>query len=171
MVKNFFEYVKELVPEKGSGFFIHENHNTCNALSLYQLADLIQGKKIKSNFELFNHAVGVTSYSWNVKRIFSYGFDTVGIFIEFDNGEEQWIHFSKDAFIGAICLVAIQNDVTFDDEEHETLRQAWANKDKAVVEKNQSNFNEEWFAFNLKYGHKHNHARESKRPVSFRNKA
>ena len=146
MVKNFFEYVKEIVPEKGSAFFTFENHFKLNALSLYQLADLIQGKKIVSKFPLFEHAVGVSGYSWNVVRMFRYDFDTVGIFLEFDDGTEKWIHFSKDAFIGAVCLVATQNGVTFDDAEHEALRQAWENKDPSVTEKNQSNFNEEWYA-------------------------
>ena len=172
MVKNFFEYVKEIVPEKGTALFTKEKHERCNAISLYQLADLMMGKKVTSTNKFFgSHLVGVSGYSWNVEKIFKYDFDVIGVFLELGDGSEVWIHFSKDAFIGAVCLVATENGVTFDDEEHEALRQAWANKDKAIVEKNQSNFDEEWFAFNLKYGHKQNHNRESRRPVSFKNKA
>lgn len=153
MTKRFLDYVKELVPEKGEVFFTIKNHERYNGISLYQLADLLQGKKITSEYGPFNHITGVSGYSWNVKKIFKYDFDTIGLFLEFDNYKDLWIHFSKDAFIGAICIVASQQDITFDDEEHEEIRQVWARKingteteeDKRITEKNQSNFNEDWF--------------------------
>lgn len=154
MVKNFFDYVKEIVPEKGSVFFTRYNHDTYNGLSLYQLADLIQGKRIVSQYEPFNHMIGVSGYSWKVERYYKYDFDTVGIILENESGVESWIHFSKDAFIGAICIVATKEGVTFDDTEYETIRQTWERKlfkedsesDKMITNKNQSNFDEICFA-------------------------
>ena len=150
MIKNFFEYVKEVIPEKGQVFFTIKTHTSCNALSLYQLVDLLQNKKITSKFPMFEHVTGVSGYSWNVHRLFKYDFDTIGLFLEFDDGTEKWIHFSKDAFIGAICILATQNDITFDDEEHEALRNSWANQEESVINKNQSNFDEKWYTEELK---------------------
>ena len=126
MVKNFFEYVKELIPEKGSVFFEGYNHTTKNDISLYQLADLLCGKKIK-------FATDIVAYTWKIREIWDYPFETVGLLFFYsqddgDNYYEKWIHFSKNAFIGAICIVATRNGITFDDEEHEQLRQAWARK-------------------------------------------
>jgi len=150
MTKNFFEYTKELIPEKGSVFFEHcseySRHEIENNISLYQLADLLMGKKI-------GYAQEVTGFSWKVREVFHYDFDTVGIYFLFYSGKEKWIHFSKNAFIGAICIVATKNGVTFDDEEHEKIRQAWARKieekeledDKKYTNLKESNFNDEWY--------------------------
>lgn len=147
MVKNFFEYIKELIPEKGSVFFTRENHITNNAISLYQLADMLCGKKIY-------YAESVTAYTWNVEKIWPYPFETIGLMFYFENCMycEDWIHFSKNAFFGAICIVATRNGITFDDEEHENLRQVWARKlenketeeDKKITdrENREGNFNE-----------------------------
>ena len=121
MVKNFFEYVKELVPEKGSVFFTLETHSVKNDISLYELADLLCGKK-------GHFATDVIAYSWNVMELWKYTFPTMGIMFDLINGKTRWCHFSKEAFVGAICIVAIRNGVTFDDEAHEELRQLWERK-------------------------------------------
>ncbi len=118
MVKNFFEYVKELIPEKGSVFFTIENHSIKNDISLYELADLICGQKCKFASE-------VLGYSWNVPELYRYSFPTMGVMFVIETGEERWCHFSKEAFAGAICIVAMRNGITFDDDIHEQLRQVW----------------------------------------------
>ena len=152
MVKNFFEYVKELIPEKGEIFFTEQNHRIYNAISLYQLADLLCGKKI-------NFAEDVTAYSWKVLKLLNYGHEMMGLMFWFSHGEgleepeEAWIHFSKNAFIGAICIVATRNDITFDNSEFENARQAWARKienqeteeDKKYTDLNEANFTESWY--------------------------
>lgn len=164
MVKNFFEYVKELIPEKGSVFFTHQNHRIYNAISLYQLADLLCGQKI-------DFAEDVIAYSWNVPRYLNYGHEMMGLMFWFLHGkdysepEEAWIHFSKNAFIGAICIVATRNGITFDDPEFENARQAWARKlehketeeDKKYTDLNEANFTEDWYYYILNP--------EKKRPV------
>lgn len=121
MVKNFYEYVKELIPEKGSVFFDFERHSIRNDISLYQLADMICGEKCPFASE----AIG---YSWNVEEAWRYVFPTMGIMFVKNDGKEEWCHFSKQAFVGAICIVAIRNGITFDDETHENLRQIWERK-------------------------------------------
>ena len=152
MIKNFFEYVKELIPEKGSILFTRETHDPLNMFSLYQLADLLLGKKVKYAFE-------VTGYSWHVEPIFNYNFPVIGLFVLkrkdglSDEPVERWIHFSQHAFIGAICIVATKNDITFDDPEFESLRQVWQRKienkeqeeDKIYTEATESNFDDNWF--------------------------
>lgn len=152
MIKNFFEYVKELIPEKGSVFFTRENHEIYNMLSLYQLADLLCGKKIK-------FCEDITGYSWKVDPVVEYNFPTMGLFVlekKDGLGEEfieRWIHFSQHAFIGAICITATSNDITFDDQEFESLRQVWQRKienkeqeeDKIYTEATESNFDDNWF--------------------------
>lgn len=123
MIKNFFEYVKELIPEEGSSRFRLDNHSPKNDITLYQLADLICGKSC-------DFADEVVSYSWNVLELWRYIFPTMGVkFAKTKyNYEERWCHFSKEAFVGAICIVAIRNGITFDDEVHEQLRQMWERK-------------------------------------------
>lgn len=118
MVKNFYEYINELIPEKGSVFFSLDNHSTRNDISLYQIADLLCGKKCR-------FAVEATAYSWNVLELWRYIFPTMGVMFLKENGEEIWCHISKAAFVSAICIVAIRNGITFDDEVHEKLRQLW----------------------------------------------
>ena len=154
MVKNFFEYIKELVPEKGSVFFTEQNHSVWNAISLYDIADLLSGKKI----EFADYAI---AYTWNVPAMWKYRFETIGLMFYRSehrlSGEigEKWIHFSKNAFFGAVCIVATREGVTFDDEEHEALRQTWARKlehketeaDREItdLENLEANFDSEWF--------------------------
>ena len=167
MVKNFFEYIKELIPEKGSVFFTHKNHSGNNALSLYQLADLICGQEIVPSMS-YNHYTlkEAVAYTWNVEQILEYDYPMIGLMLLRDNGEEKWIHFSKAAFFGAICIVATRNGITFDDEEHESLRQTWARKlehketeeDRKItdLENIESNFNEElWFFTSYKWEKHH----------------
>lgn len=155
MVKNFFEYIKELVPEKGSVFFTENNHSVYNAVSLYDIADLLSGQKIK----FADYAI---AYTWNAPAMWKYHFETMGLMVYKEtSGEgpgivgEKWIHFSKNAFFGAVCIVATRKGVTFDDEEHEMLRQAWARKlehketkeDREItdLENLESNFDSELF--------------------------
>lgn len=121
MVKNFYEYIKELIPEKGSVFFNIENHSVRNDISLYQLADLLCGTAC-------HFATDVVAYSWKVPELWEYAFPVMGIMFVKPNGEERWIHFSREAFVGAICIVAIRNGITFDDEDHEKLRELWVHK-------------------------------------------
>lgn len=124
MVKDFFEYIKELIPEEGRSHFTIENHTTKNNVTLYQVANMIGGEKCFFADE-------VVSYCWNVPELWRYPFPTMGIkFARTEDGnyEEIWCHFSKEAFVGAICIVAIKNGVTFNDEAHEQLRQMWEHK-------------------------------------------
>ena len=146
MIKDFFDYVKCLVPEKGRIFFTYSNHQIYNAISLYQLADLFCGKKIK-------FAKEVTAYSWSIQKILNYNHDVIGLMFLFPEGEERWIHFSKNAFIGAICIAATRNGIIFNNPEFESLRQVWQRKienkeleeDKKYTDLEESNFSEEWF--------------------------
>ena len=149
MIKNFYEYVKELIPEKGSVFFTEENHCVHNSISLYQLADLLCGQKIE-------YAEEVTAYSWNVPEYWEYPFKTVGLMFYFEQeGCERWIHFSKNAFISAICVVATRNNIAFDNVEHEKVRQIWErklenketkeDKDYTDLENLESNFDSRWW--------------------------
>ena len=153
MQKNFFEYVKELVPEKGSVFFTRNNHSVWNGISLYKVADLLNGQKIEE-------AEDITAYSWNVLELYHYNFPTMGLMF-WKDGKEVWIHFSKNAFYGAICIVASKNNITFDNKNWEHLRQIWERKinnqeteeDKQFLEnfqEKESNFNDETYAFSYK---------------------
>ena len=125
MVRNFFEYTRELIPEEGESHFTLENHTTRNSVSLYQVADMICGQGC-------DFADEIVSYSWRVPELWLYTFPTMGIKFAFYNHgkpyKERWCHFSKEAFVGAICIVAIRNGVTFDDEAHEALRQMWEHR-------------------------------------------
>lgn len=121
MVKNFFDYTKELIPEKGSVFFTHENHVCKNSLSLYDVVNILHGQKVEKIDE-------VTAYSWNVERIWDYPFPIMGLMLLFSDGKERWMHFSKHAFIGAVCIMAIENEIEFEQPEFEEVRQAWIRK-------------------------------------------
>ena len=131
MTKNFFEYVKELVPEKGSVFFTLENHTPQNNISLYNVANLLCGEKVlEPSYSFFDPSKikEITAYSWNTPCTYVYKYPIMGLMFLYEDGEEMWIHFSKHAFIGAICIVAIRNDIEFDDPYYEEIRQAWARK-------------------------------------------
>ena len=149
MTKNFFEYVKELVPEKGSVFFTQENHTTANNISLYSVAKLLSGESLP-------HIQEVTAYSWNVEKAWHYFFPTMGLMFLYEDGSEKWIHFSKHAFIGTVCIMAIKNDIEFDEPYYEDIRQAWMrklNKEEACdydrfytdLENEESNFDDDDF--------------------------
>jgi len=150
MIKNFYDYVKELIPEKGKIFFHAKNHYHYNNISLYKLADLLCGQKI-------DYASDVTAFSWDVETYYDYHHKMIGLMFFFEpkdeEGVENWIHFSYNAFVGAICIVATRNNITFDDPEFESLRQVWQRKienkeleeDKKYTDLEESNFSEEWF--------------------------
>lgn len=122
-----------LIPSKGSVFFTNQTHSMLNNLSIQDLASLLSGQKT-------GFADSIMSFTYTPPQWAHYPFETVGLFFE-QAGEEFWIHYSKKAFYGAVCINAIKDGVHFSETQFEELKTFWKRMlTKDITEKDCSKY-------------------------------